>query len=510
MNNVIQNIFNLFIPTNYNLVIIEDFIQVKCEATCSSILYPIKSDFESLVSLLNTRDNIHISIVVDGDTQNYAHKSDSDFDQYVEDCKTFLESQDDFKIIITIEKKRLNNCCSIYDIDKFVDYFDSLPILGQLLKINELNNNKQEFIFEVQDDVFPIFKTPLVKFVARNYTPILNEERNNSSFIKVKNVCHCSLLTKYNFVPNDFYSSQTENVELTTIFNRLVLIYSMIYIFDIVEINSGVINYKLNGYRTINQKVEIKDIDTSSWNDYFEIYKWVYEGGNIVDKIGLTRNLLSLNFTPSNLHLSETTFDAIKSSFKLYQKENIKQYIDIRNKISEQLLSLQEKAEKIVENYVSDYKKSFLTVVSFYISVIAIRVVSKGDFIGGFTFEVTLLSTGFLLIFLLVMFYSRWEIKKQIERYEKVYQNLKTRYSDLLESSDIKRILNNDSDHILNLEHINNNKKKYTQLWIISLLVLFIITIILFISNSTISVLKPISNITIKIIISIKTILNAI
>jgi len=510
MNNVIQNVCNLFIPANCDLVIIEDIIQVKCEATCSSILYPIKSDFEDLVSLINIRDNIHISVVADGDTQNFTDKSDSNFDQYVEDCKTFLESQDDFKIIITIEKTRSNNCCSIYDIDKFVDYFNSLSTLGQLLKINELINNKQKFIFEVQDDVFPIFSTPLVKFIGRNYTPIPYEERNNSSFVKVKNLCHCPLLTKYDFVPNDFYSLQTENAKLTTIFNRLVLIYSIIYIFDIVDINSNVINYKLNGYRTINQQVNIKDIDTSSCNDYFEIYKWVYEGGNIVDKIGLTRNLLSLNFTPSNLHLSETTFDAIKSSFKLYQKENIKQYIEIRNKISEQLLSLQEKAEKIVENYVSDYKKSFLTVVSFYISVIAIRVVSKGDFIGGFTFEVTLLSIGFLLIFLLVMFYSRWEINKQIERYEKVYQNLKTRYSDLLDSSDIKRILNNDNDHILNLEHINNNKKKYTQLWILSLFVLFIVTITLFICNSTQSVLQPINNITIKLIISIKTILNAI
>ncbi|MDD4968549.1 MAG: hypothetical protein PHT07_03875 [Paludibacter sp.] len=510
MNNVIQNICNLFIPANYNQLILEDIVQVKCVATCSDFLYPTKSDFDSLVSSINIRDNIHISIIANDETLNFVDKSEMGFDQYVEEYRSFLEGQDEFKIIITIEKKRLENCYSIYLIDKFIEYFTSLPLLGQLAKINEVFNGREGFYFEIQDDLFKEFNTPLVKFIPINNTPILDEQRNGSSLIKVKNLCHCGLLTKYNFVPNDFYSTTTENKELTIIFNRLVLIYSMLYIFDIVEISSSLINYKLNGYRTINQQVDINDIDISSWNDYFEIYKWVYDGGNIVDKIGLTRNLLSLNFTPNNLQLSESTFDAIKSSFKLYQKENIKQYIEIRNKISEQLLSLQEKAEKIVENYVSDYKKSFLTVVSFYISVIAIRVISKGDFSGGFTFEITLLSIGFLLIFLLVMFYSRWEIKKQIERYEKVYQNMKIRYSDLLEPSDIKRILNNDSDHILNLEHINNNKKKYTELWVLSLIVLLIISIVLFISNSPKSVLLPINNISIKLIISIKTILNAL
>lgn len=42
------------------------------------------------------------------------------------------------------------------------------------------------------------------------------------------------------------------------------------------------------------------------------------------------------------------------------------------------------------------------------------------------------------------MFVARWEIDKQLVRYSEFYKNLKERYSDLLDESDIKRILNND------------------------------------------------------------------
>lgn len=75
--------------------------------------------------------------------------------------------------------------------------------------------------------------------------------------------------------------------------------------------------------------------------------------------MGLARNILSLNFDKENLKLSETAFEAIKSGYKIYQKENIKQYIEIRNKISDQLIELQNKADKIVASFVSDYKKIF-------------------------------------------------------------------------------------------------------------------------------------------------------
>ena len=143
-------------------------------------------------------------------------------------------------------------------------------------------------------------------------------------------------------------------------FDKLKLLYSIIFLFDIVEFKNTEIKYKLNGYRTITQIIDTDNVDLDSHESYYNIYKWVYDGGNVVDKIGLARNILSLNFAKDTLHLSEMAFDAIKSGYKVYQKENIKQYIEVRNKISDQLIELQDKADKIVAAFVSDYKKKYI------------------------------------------------------------------------------------------------------------------------------------------------------
>jgi len=251
----------------------------------------------------------------------------------------------------------------------------------------------------------------------------------------------------------------------------------------------------------INQKISFLDIDISSYEIYYEIYKWVYEGGNIVDKIGLARNIISLNFSKNNLQLSDTTFDAIKSGYKIYQKENIKQYIEVRNKISDQLIILQSNADKIVDSYINDYKKSLLTIVTFFISVIVIKVVSKGDFAGGFTFEVTMLSLGFLSIFLLLMIYSRWEIKRQVERYKEFYENLKIRHRDLLTESDIMRILNNDMDFNNNVDFIGKREKYYSIVWITSFAILLFIVVLLYSINNSCNFCCLIKTIILKIIL---------
>ena len=266
------------------------------------------------------------------------------------------------------------------------------------------------------------------------------------------------------------------------------------FLFDIFSIKETNIEYKLNGYRAIDQKVAVLAIDFDSCRTYYEIYSWVYEGGNVVDKIGLARNILSLNFERDTLRLSDTTFEAIKSAYKIYQRENIRQYIDVRNKITEQLIEFQGKADKIVEKFISDYKKSLFTIVSFFISVIIIRVVSKGDFIGSFTPEVTVLSLGFLLVAFLLMIFARWEVNKQISRCEELYIHVKNRYQDLLTEEDINKILNNDKDFNSNIGFIKERRNKYTILWCASLFILFVVTIILFHINHSYVLIESIYN----------------
>jgi hypothetical protein len=71
-------------------------------------------------------------------------------------------------------------------------------------------------------------------------------------------------------------------------------------------------------------------------------------------------------------------------------------------------------------------------------------------------------------------------VDKQKERLTKGYRNLKDRYEDLLVEGDINRILNNDKDHLKDLNFIKEKEKIYTGMWIWVLAVFFIVILILY------------------------------
>lgn len=484
MSNVLVDIFRLFsFATVEESTVEETLTEVSISVECNDLRIPSQVDFDAVISRINDRDSINISIIQNGTTRNYVQEDkECDFAQFAQDCSE-IEERDEKKIIVSFTKAKINGIISIYAIGKFIEYLASLTCVGLLFKINETLGKENTLTFEIQNNNFEEFSTSTIKFIPQGRQRDIIHS-NVDSLAKIKNLCHCPTVDKYSFVPEDFYPIVKNGSPLDDIFSRMSILYSAVFLFDIFNIEGNGIEYKLNGYRTIRQEINYSDIDLSSCEIYFQIYSWVYDGGNVVDKIGLARNILSLNFNKETLKLSETTFEAIKSSYKIYQKENIKQYIEIRNKISDQLIELRNKADKIVESFVGDYKKSFLAIVSFFASVVVIRVVSKGDFAGGFTIEVTLLSISFLLIFLVIMFFARWEINKQIGRYTEFYKNLKDRYRDLLDENDINRILNNDKDFIDNKQFIERRRKNYTVLWIVSLVILFVATVILFFINN--------------------------
>lgn len=487
MSNILQNIISLFSSVQIDISNIEEnYSELKIQVHCNNGKIPSKKDFLETINEINIRDSLHISLLQDDEVvENFSTTQNEDFDDYISVCRNCLISEE-FDIIITVTKNNKGQNISVYYPDIFFKYLSNLHFRYFLDVISNSLNGGGIIIFEIQDSSFLEFSTKIVRFCPLNSDVRNNEVRKYTERLeKIKNICHCSVISNYQFTPDDFFPQITsENPILENIFSKISLLYSIVFLFDIVNIDmTSEMEYKLSGYRTINEKINISNLHIHSCKLYYEIYSWVYEGGNIIDKIGLARNIISLNLDKENLRLSESTFEAIRSGYKIYQKENIKQYIEIRNKISDQLIELQNKADKIVDGFIGDFKKSSFTVVSFFITVIAIRVISKGDFSGGFTVEVTFLSLGFLLISLCFMFFARWEISKQMERYEKFYKHLKERYEDLLDKSDIKRILNNDKDFESNKQFIKKKLSSYTILWILSLTILFIIVISLFCIN---------------------------
>lgn len=245
---------------------------------------------------------------------------------------------------------------------------------------------------------------------------------------------------------------------------------------------------KISGYKNINISQDIQDIssleifDKQSCDLIYKIYQWVYAGGNFEGKINIARNIISLNIDSSNLRLDLLTFDSIKSNFKIFEKENIEQYLQVRNELSSILIDLQEKILNISEQFINDFKNNIFTIISFYISVIIFNVISTGNFVTGFTDPIIMLALVFIILSFIYMFIARWELIKKQKLYEKHYTQLKNRYKDILSDNELNVIFEECNPNISgsNSSFLEEQLNLYTLFWVLSLFLLGSVTIMIY------------------------------
>lgn len=498
MNNILQHFLSLFSRDILKEEdILESISEVSASVNISLVDIPTSEQLNSALSFLSERDSLHISIKQEGTViENFncsnSNKASINFDSYMETIQSNM-SGSNVNLIFTIAKRTRNNYISIYYPETFFNWIHLQPIKYKLSALKMTFVYNQAIVFEIQDETKFDYQTRSIKFISKGITilqpdDILDLRLERAS--QIKNISYSNLSYEFFFIPDDFYVISNNNScspSIKLFMDQLCLLHSIIYLFDtvIIKEDNNDFDYKLNGYKSINGNLNINDIELSSSILYYNIYKWVYEGGNLIDKIGIARNIISLNFNKDNLKLDDFTLNAIQSSFTIYQKENIQQYIEVRNQISSQLVELQDKADKIVDSYIDNYKKSSLAIVSLFISIIIMQVISDGNILNGFTSNILILSFSFLIISTIVLFFSVKEVNKQIIRYKRIYDNMKDRYTDLLHRLDINRILNNDKDFIENINYLNEKKRNYTILWISTILTLALTFCIIAIINNS-------------------------
>lgn len=487
MNSVCQNIVEFFSPQSKKLSEVEN-----CEKY--EVIYETSSlnSLSSFIGLseLNSRDSIQITYyVTDDDSITYLSTSNN-WDDFVKDISNSTTTNGNLRILIS--KQRVNNVLSVYNYELFAQYFAGLA-LSQFLSV--INNNFNEcLVFEIQDDKFASWKTKTIAFIPKGEAVDIEGvgDINRSKRIEEsRGLCFCEM-DKYNLLPEDFYCPENRVADsLYDYFQKVCVLYTCSFVFDYSILKKESYEYKIFGYKSLNKvvdslRVSIVNIDTKSRNSYIDIYQWLYLGGNNIDKINIARNIISLNINQDTFALDNSVKDSILSNYKIYEKENVKHYIEVRNKLSEMLIDLQGKINNIMDSFVSDFKKTLITLVSFFISVIVIRVISKGDFIGGFTNSIIGLSFAFLLIDFGLFLYSKWELKEKLSSFQKHYSQLKKRYSELLSDVELDNIFEEcDPEKTAKGKSlVEKQTKRYSILWITSIIILVsFLVVVLFINN---------------------------
>ena len=459
----------------------------KYSVTFSSVPEMAKIQEFFLSIALNELDTISLKLTVDeSDVIQISNVGiEKEYDHFKEELQSELDLSQvriiSATIKIEIAKQIQSGLVSIYNSTTFIENLNNQPASGLFFIFSSYLSQSDTVCF-ISNEFDTIAQSRSIAFSSpENQKNIIFPEFNRKKRIEqIRSVCHFHQSIQYPLVPEDFIFEDEERLNkygYQGSFQKLLNLALILCLFDITELSENNLKYRLDGYKVISEdNVNINILNLASIKEYHNIYDWLYSSSNLVDKIGITRNILSLHIGKNEgLFLPEHTFLSVKSSFKIYEKENVKQYIEVRNKISEQILDFSNRASLIVDSFAGGFQKSIIAVLTFFSSVLVIQVISNKSFNNIFNLDTYVLALLFIGASLIYFFISRKDIKIQKERFISSYANLKNRYTDLLIKEDINAILNDDADYKNDLSYIETKLSLYSKLWLWTLGITFIV-----------------------------------
>ncbi|BAV06714.1 hypothetical protein SAMN05421788_11682 [Filimonas lacunae] len=466
----------------------ETLLQFVVNAHIQRLNFNLRDSLSALLRDLDSWDRLTLTATISGEPISYASNQLNNelFFATWESEEDVIDDLDFVEIDLRIDKGKLKgDTVNIYNVAIFERYLQELKIFDFVSVFSSFFSSGNSDLFLINPSFKNHFHTNSIHLIS---DPDFKKNGNVGKiehiklWEKLKSVSHFSINGSNIMLPDDFEVLHKGGLSNLTIdkFSVSCLAFSMAILNDFSVLKDDKLSLKMNGYKTISAEVDLKSLKLENLPSYYNIYRWVTSNGGLQDKIGLSRNLISLNISSNdNYSIDQSVYTSILSGFKVYEKQNVKQYIDLRNKMSDQIFGFNEKAGKVIEAFASGFQKSALAVVSLYATMIISKIISSKTLVDLFSLEATILSISFLLASFLYFFVCRWEVKHQKERLIDTYNKMKTRNEDLLTKEDIQRILNNDSEHKSDLEFIDKKTKVYSRLWIGIILLLLFLTIVL-------------------------------
>lgn len=432
--------------------------------------------FSNIIQSIPQRDKIKITLQ-DGNERIY------DFFTANEDSyKKFLADTLDDEIIdvrVRIDKEVVENHFSIYSFDDFVQDITSLSIEDVMIAFSSLLKQSSRFL------VFDVY-SPVTMFATRTmfFVPHGND-MVNIDFNRVRRIEECKEVSYfYNFdtyeiLPDDFrITIDYENNPLRNLFQQIMVLLSISFIATSSSINDSQLKGIINGQRSMEYCCETNQLQKNKV--LYSIYNWIYTDGSPIDKAIIARNVISLHCKYVSItDIDEKVMASIQSNYNLYLKENVKAYLELKNKVAEFISDTVSKTGEYATGLLDKFKSNLIAVFGFMFTVILANIVSDQPLDNLFTREITILVecvlAGSLVYLLICFFQSRYEIQKVYDS----YKQLKLNYREILTDDDLLKIFGN--DELLNKmeKTINRSEKLYLSIWFVFLLgALIIIEII--------------------------------
>ena len=427
------------------------------------------------------------------ETERFLYFPSADKENY----KTYIKDtliDEIINVKIKIDKEVADSHFSIYSFDEFVKDILSLSTEEIMISFSGLLKQVEELlVFDVYSPI-TMFATKTMFFMPFG-NRVINPEFNRIQRIKkCKEVSYFYNFDTYEVLPDDFnFIIDYENNPLTELFQKLTTLLSISFIAASSSISKTQFKGIINGQHTIEYNYEINQLPNNK--NLYNIYNWIYTEGNVIDKAIIARNIISLycKHVPIT-EVDEKVMISIQSNYNLYLKENVKEYLDLRNKVAEFISETISKTGEYATELLDKFKVNIITIFSFIFSVILANIVSDQPLDNIFTKEITVLAECVIIgsfIYLIICYLqSNYEIRKVYDSYNQLKQN----YKEILSDGDLQEIFSN--DEMLNemKKTISKSQKIYLVLWILFLLGTIIILEYLSSSPNITAILKIFSN----------------
>lgn len=435
------------------------------------------ADLFDELSKIPSRDSFSLEITKGVDDGKVFLTADASNQAELLEClQNTINLDEPFEVLLVVDKKCVNGFLSVYFIEELDEYF---------LCRNVLNIIRELSVY-IKDGIHFVVFSPLKRYGSKTiyFSPpppdgapiyinhlkrskIINIFKDSASFLGYEDFAS-------KLLPVDFYTDEDiDFLGIKSFFDKAFLILSFAFLANQSEVkkideNTYCFFAKIHGYKAIDIDIFECDEGKISFPVLYKIYDWVYqsEAGNPVEKIGLVRNLVSLHTSEKEeVVIDDVLWQAIKSNYKVYLKENVELYLDAKGKIADALTSSVEKTQDLVEGVIGSIRAAIGVLVTFLLTVVLINGFKDiGEALKTFSIPYFIIV---LLISICAFYWVRYSTEDARNRFEDSSKNIKdiiiSSYKNVLLPKEIEDATDKVSAD--NLVYLNKYIDKYNKFW---------------------------------------------
>ncbi|MEC6823616.1 hypothetical protein VXS02_09255 [Photobacterium piscicola] len=200
----------------------------------------------------------------------------------------------------------------------------------------------------------------------------------------------------------------------------------------------------------------------------YDFYIWAYCDERSPSRISIINHVFSQHQIILD-SFQRHIFDILESNYRVYIADNFEQYVEVMSKLSDFLYETTTKISDKVSESIASARNTLILILSYFFTIIVFTGIDKGKVDNIFNFEITTMSTVFLIGGILNLYWLRKEIVINSILANNQLNEMVSRYSNYIDENELKSITNSQS-----LVEITK-KSKQKSIYIFSALLIFLL-----------------------------------